>query len=398
MTDFDLPPHVESCRPVADAAGEVLGDGPGRSTLALQRAAFLKAAVLPDTRGIPRWTWLSLPAALGLACAVVLLLRRPAALATYDGRELGEHELVRSRAGVREPLSLSDGSALKLSTDTQLELTELSGSRARLTLRHGSVAANVQKVPGRVFSIFAGAYEVRVVGTTFDVDYRGDELAVGVSEGKVLVRGGKLPGSGTLLGPGQRFDTRRLASAAPPEEKLSPEESVASSARPTVVAPSASAPKPSWSELSRDGRYREALLLAEQLGFERLTRTLGDEELLLLANTARFAGDSTRAKLAFGAIRTRFAGRPVAKLSALYLARVAESHDHDPAAAVRWLRVFLAEAPNSDMAPGARASLIDIALKRGNQAEARSAAADYLTHHPRGPHASQAQAVLGRGK
>jgi hypothetical protein len=402
MTDRDTSPDIEASARIAGAAGAVLSDGPGRSTLAVQRAAFLAAARRADAPRPPRlarWVWSSAAAVAAVTCVVALLLRPPV-LATYGSDHLREHAVVRSRPDASGPLTLADGTALKLSADTELELTELSGTRASVTLRRGSVVANVRKIRGRVFSIFAGAYEVRVVGTTFDVAFQGSDLSVGVTEGKVLVLGGKLLGNGTLLGPGQRLDTRHLASALQlPGNTTSSEKVGSDTALQASSPPSETTPKVSWDQLSRSGRYREALSVAEQLGFERLTRTLGEGDLLVLANTARFAGDSTRARLALGRIRSRFPERPVATLAALYLARVAENQDHDPAAAVRWLRVYLAEAPNGDMAPGARASLIDVALKQGNQAEARKAAADYLEHHPQGPHASQARAVLAsRGR
>jgi hypothetical protein len=390
----ELPPEVTRPRRLAETAAAALGTGPGRSTLAAQRRALMQAADELQSRRWPRWGWFAAAALLATLGAMVLLLRAPPELATFEGRALSEGQIMRAGPGSAGQLSLSDGTRVQLSSGTAVVLSELSSSRTRLTLRGGSVAAHVSKRPNRAFSVVAGAYEVRVVGTVFSVVLEGQDVSVQVTEGKVLVRGGKLPDAGVLLAAGQRFDTRTQHLQPRTEGSPPPATPVASTAQERSSAPAIVTPKTSWSELSRSGRYREALELAEQLGFEQLTRTLGDDDLLLLANTARFAGDGARAKLAFKSIRSRFSGRPAAGLSALYLARIAEAHDHDPAAAARWLRLFLAEAPRSEMAPGARASLIDIALKRGNQAEARSAAADYLAHHPKGPHAGQARALL----
>ncbi len=97
-----------------------------------------------------------------------------------------------------------------------------------------------------------------------------------------------------------------------------------------------------------------------------------------------------KAQRAFLSIRQRFPGRPGAALSAFYLARLAEDQDQNLDEAARWLRTFLGESPSGDLAASARAKLLGLLIRKGDRAGARTAAADYLEHHPSGPHAAGA--------
>ena len=73
---------------------------------------------------------------------------------------------------------------------------------------------------------------------------------------------------------------------------------------------------PKWSTLAKQGMYKDALALAEQIGFDALVSTLGEDDLLLLANAARYSGDASRAHQAQLKLRERFAGRRSAALAA----------------------------------------------------------------------------------
>jgi TolA-binding protein len=138
--------------------------------------------------------------------------------------------------------------------------------------------------------------------------------------------------------------------------------------------------------------------LAEKQGFDRLAATLPENDLVTLANAARFSGNSARAREALLKLRQRFPGRPAAELAALYLARVAEDLEHRPSEAARWLRVFLQESPAGDLAAGARANLMSVLLASGDTNGARAVAEDYVHYHPSGPHLAQARALLDRAR
>jgi hypothetical protein len=215
---------------------------------------------------------------------------------------------------------------------------------------------------------------------------------VDVSEGSVRVTGGDLPASGVAVDAGNGLERRAKPQALTKAPEALP---VVSATIPTEVEePENAIPSaPSWPALANKGKYREALSQAEKLGFERLTRELPDNDLLLLANAARFSGEGKRAQQALLKLRERFPGRAAAELAALYLARIAEDVDKNPVQATVWLRAFLQESPTGDLAQGARANLLAILLRRGEHASARAVARDYLRYHPEGPHAAQARSI-----
>jgi hypothetical protein len=254
---------------------------------------------------------------------------------------------------------------------------------------------------------------VRVVGTRFSVDWRraSETLKVSVSEGRVRVFGGDLGSEGIALDAGASLErhhgapvvaqptTPAPAEALPERSGLDGEPASESSAQ-APTAPSTLKAEPtsgsgqSWLGFASKGKYREALQAAEKQGFSELCTALPENDLVTLANSARFSGNSARAHQALNALRQRFAGRPGGELAALYLARTAEDLDKKPAEAVRWLRVFLAESPHGDLAAGARANLMGLLLRSGDTEGARGVARDYLRYHPTGPHAAEARALL----
>jgi hypothetical protein len=150
--------------------------------------------------------------------------------------------------------------------------------------------------------------------------------------------------------------------------------------------------------LAQAGKYRDALALAEQGGFERVIGELPEGELLALGNAARYVGSAERARQAMTALRNRFAGRPAAGLAALYLAKIAEQLDKKPTEAARWLRVFLSESPTGNLAADARADLLSILLSSGDTAGATAVARDYLRYHPNGPIADRARVLVSHSE
>jgi tetratricopeptide (TPR) repeat protein len=146
--------------------------------------------------------------------------------------------------------------------------------------------------------------------------------------------------------------------------------------------------------LAKQGKYKEALALAEMLGFETLINEVNENDLLLLANAARYSGDSVRAHQAQLKLRERFAGRRSATLAAFYLARSALDIEHRPDIAIHWFETFLAESPSGDLAALARTHLMSLWLNMGQREKARQVAQDYLRYHPDGAQAAQARSLV----
>jgi hypothetical protein len=397
-------------RNLGDALAAALETGPSRSTLAAQRIEILEALAEP-TRSARSYLVFGTCTALVVAAAL-LTLRWTAGSSigelrgAWQGKSLPERSRIVAPAERGETLSFSDGSRVELGARAEIALSKLAPEQAHLELAWGHVDATIRKGTGRAWTLGAGPYSVHVVGTAFSVDWDAESrfFAVNVREGKVLVTGGELRAGGILLAAGQRIERQ-----GPPPALAAAAAAPASGAEPLGAPPLPSfelpAPRTTSSESTPSadddfraraarGDYSAAMTAARRAGFERLTRDLPAKDLLLLANTARYAGSPPEARSALLKLRERFSGSPSAAHAALLLASQAEDHDKNSLEAERWLRTFLTESPQGELAAGARARLLATLLKHGARTEAEQVARDYLRLHPTGQHVAQARAVL----
>ena len=396
-------------RKLGEALAAALETGPSRSTLAAQRIEILAAL---EERPRPKRVYVALGActALAVAAAAVLAPRWLAGSSVgelrgaWQGKSLPEKARVVAPAEGGETLAFSDGSRVELGARAEIALSKLAPEQAHLELASGHVDATIRKGTGRAWTLGAGPYSVHVVGTAFSVDWDAESrfFAVKVREGKVLVTGGELRAGGVLLGAGERVERQgppvAPAAAAPLPRAQQLETPPASLEPPSPRATASGAAVPSSDDDFRAqaarGNYAAAMAAARRAGFERLTRELSAKDLLLLANTARYANSTPEARSALLELRERFSGSPSAAHAALLLASQAEDHDKGSREAERWLRIFLTESPRGELAASARARLLATLLKRGARTEAEQVARDYLRFHPNGQHVAQARAVL----
>jgi TolA-binding protein len=385
---------------------DALGDGPPDAALRVQRANVL-AALRRGRRPLARLRW-ELAAGVVVAAVAVLSVvvwraRSTTATASWRGGAELRTAAPLTAGNRTEAIDFSDGSRVLLEPKTSASVVSLDASRTEVVLKHGKLAASVRRrAPGATFSVKAGPYDVRVVGTKFTVAWDQVRYAVRVSvtEGQVRVSGGALGTQTVVLSPGEHWERKdpapALEVAAPEPSAAAPLPAADPSTRPaaTVASP---APR-TVGQLAQAGKYREALALAEQRGFERVLNELPEGELLALGNAARYSGSSSRAREAMLTLRSRFPGRSAAGLSAFYLAKIAEQLDNNPKEAARWLRVFLSESPSGSLAADARASLLGVLLSSGATEEATSVARDYLRHHPNGPVADRARQLVLRSE
>ncbi len=395
-------------RNLGEALAAALETGPSRSALVAQRKQVLAALAAPKSSPTRYWAY---GAAVAVAASVAVLAPRWLGSAgttelrgAWQGKDLTESARVVAPSERAESLSFSDGSRLELGARAEIALSKLAPERAHLELERGHVDATIRKGTGRTWTLGAGPYSVRVVGTAFSVDWDASSrfFAVNVREGKVWVTGGELRPEGILLRAGERIE-RQGPAPTPAEPAPTASEAQGAASLPSTVEPplpprSATSTAPSADEDFRlqatRGNYAAAIVAARRAGMERLSRELSAKDLLLLANTARYAGSSPEARSALLKLRERFPGSPSGVHAALLLASQAEDRDKNSAEAERWLRTFLKESPQGELAAGARARLLALLLRRGAQAQAEQVAQDYLRLHPKGQHVAQARAVL----
>jgi hypothetical protein len=147
-----------------------------------------------------------------------------------------------------------------------------------------------------------------------------------------------------------------------------------------------------WRSLARAGQHRAALDAAIAQGYEHALAGASLADLILLADSARYAGDAARAKQALLAARARGEkGR-----TAFLLGKLAADAANAPSEATTWFETYLAEAPSGAFAEHALGRLIELHQRAGNTSAARTAASQYIERHPSGGYAAAARAVVGQ--
>lgn len=128
--------------------------------------------------------WLAAAAcALIVATSVLILLLQP------------QDEPITTTVGELRSITLADGSIIVLNTRTSIRYG-LDGSARRVELIDGEALFDVGRDESRPFIVTAGATEVRVLGTSFNVYKKSDvEATVTVLEGRVAVRAPGLTGA-----------------------------------------------------------------------------------------------------------------------------------------------------------------------------------------------------------
>jgi TolA-binding protein len=283
------------------------------------------------------------------------------------------------------PLRFADGSTLTLAGGSRARVAATSARGAQIVLEQGRVAVHVVHGRRTDFRFRAGPFELRVVGTRFELawDPMRERLAVDLREGAVQVSG---PGLLTprMIAAGQEVE---LFTATGQAAKA--EDAATSSLHPAKgggPAPALLAPVPS----ARGERSPAHAVRADR----SVQQHEGPLQLFRRAESARLAGRPERAVAALLALRERFALDRAARDSAFWLGRVYFDQLLAPGEAARWFARYLVERPHGAFAREAAGRLIESYLRTGDTARARHTAEVYLAGHPDGPHAELARRLL----
>ncbi len=381
---------------VAKEQVERLGD-PER--LERTRAAFVAQAYISPRRPL---RWLAAAAVLGVLAvfAIVVSGQRQRHEVTFEVAGMpGEVSQWLAVSQLQDtPVLFSDGSTMVLRPGAQARVTETSTRGATLTIARGAAAVEVQPHDGAQWQLLVGPFEVTVTGTRFDVswDTKGEVFTIEMHQGSVEIAGPSIVGRRPVVA-GQRVEIAVEApTAAAPRASTSARASVPSppaASSDNVMLPAAPASRdaaPKWSELAAIGRYKEAFVAAEST-FSNLCQTLPAGQLMLLADTARFAGNAGSARLAYRTLRARFPGTGEAARAAFMLGSMA-SQGGGHGSAVAWFQTYLQEAPNGTLGREALGRVLEAQHQQGSEA-ARNTAQQYLARYPTGPHAELARTV-----
>lgn len=422
---------TDPTRPWSEKYSRAIGLGPESANTSAQRARLLMAYRAQASRKRPTWraSWM-VPAASALALLFYFILPRLSSQFTQQPSAVNGVSTVQPSAvepRVRgekvapgaaltpvaspEVIAFGEGSRMTLAPETTARLVSYSDQYVEVHLEEGKLEADVRKRPGSRWVVKAGSYQVVVVGTAFTVDYDSARASmnVSVSRGAVRVLGEGLSTQGVLVQAGGSFAHQNPVPAASADGSAQPDAGDAAPGEPPAFAAdepeirserlpaSALAPVKSetWRRLAEAGDSVLALREVERVGTQVVLRSSSPEDLILLGNAARFAGQPDLAEKAYHAARTRGGGGAAAALCAYYLARLALDVRGDSTAAIRWLRTYLSEAESGSLAPNARARLMELLSKTGDVAGAKTVAEQYVKLHPNGQHIEQARRLVG---
>lgn len=144
-----------------------------------------------------RWQWAALGSSGALAAGLAVLLVAPSGDDAAQAYETGRTET--------RSVTLADGSRMQI--DRGSRVTVSGGRSPVIEIAQGAANFAVRHDPSRVLMVRAGGYEIRDLGTKFDVVSARGRVAVTVAEGMVSVLPvGGAPSDATTLQAGQSLD------------------------------------------------------------------------------------------------------------------------------------------------------------------------------------------------
>ncbi len=390
-----------------DARAEL--GAPPEAWLRSQRQRARRALEAPPNTN-KRWQWTF------AAVAATLLVLAGGVLTFGQFRQPPAPTATLTRAVVAgeraEQLRLADGSSIVLEARTRTRVEDRAFA-TQVWVEAGHATFDVAPQGSGHFTVLAGAYRIRVIGTRFSVRHEPPaSVEVSVEHGIVAVTapGREAPirlQAGDRLRGGEHELRIELKSAAPAASASASASAASASAAPPSmpvaagVSPAASSATPAsmaapdWEALYRERRYSEALLSAKEFGFQRLSNTLPARKLADLADAARLGGDSALALAALGAVERRFPGSPQANDAVFLIGRVHATRGESDAALARFEK-YLQHGERAPYALEAMGRLVELYSGRGNTPRARATAERYLERAPNGAYRRLCLAVLQR--
>jgi TolA-binding protein len=142
------------------------------------------------------------------------------------------------------------------------------------------------------------------------------------------------------------------------------------------------------------GRWDRVLTEVDRAGVKQTLAHASSDDLLALADAARYRRRMGLARAALLAERDRFPGSPSALDAAFLLGRLEEARQGEMVEAVRWYDTYLAGAPTGTYASEALGRKIIATKGLHGDAAAESLAREYLRRFPAGPYAGAERELL----
>ncbi len=377
----------------------------GKRTLArIQERSRVRAPRLPARR-LAFLTIAPSLAAAGLTIAVTSWLE-PDTL-TYEVVGAIDHAGQIKTSATPATLTFSDDSTIVANPQTALSLSVVGEHAALARVQAGKLNVKVTHADETDWRFLAGPYEVRVIGTEFELNWKPatEQLSVVMHEGRVRIIG---PEAGeTFLNAGQSrtFGTPPKAKVATAAQGTSakvvraeassvskgsaPDQGSGEVARADAAIGASLRAAPSWAKLVGKGLFSEVIQEAERVGLEHALSTRGVQDLQALAQAAHYTGRSALALDAWAKARQRFGS----KQAAFFMGRIYDQRGNAQSA-LRWLNVYLAEAGSDVYASEALGRKLTLVQRVQGEAQAEAVAREYLRRFPKGPYARTARELV----
>jgi hypothetical protein len=346
-----------------------------------------------------------------------------------EGGSVVEGGYLREAGSEAINLQFSEGTKVVLTPGTRARLRTVNSSGARIAIEHGTTSFQVTPRTEARWQVDVGPFLVTVKGTVFTVSWdavsehfdlklqRGEVAVTGpISTGEISVKSGQrlvvnLPKKEAMIteeedeGGQSSVGTPSPNSAAPTEaptptsERPAPVTGLPAGRNPALASERKTVDgKPfagsGWVEDVAAGQWDRVLAEVDRAGVKHTLAHASSDELLALADAARYRRRTGLARSALLAERNRFAGSPSALDAAFLLGRLEESGHARIGEAVHWYDTYLAGAPLGPYASEALGRKMMATKQLRGAQDAELLAREYLRRFPTGPYAGPARALL----
>ena len=312
------------------------------------------------------------------------------------------------RAGIK--LTFAEGTEFALMPGTRSRLRAVDAAGARIAIEHGTASFQVTPSRDHRWQVDIGPFLVTVKGTVFAVswDAETERFELKLRRGHVTVSG-PVTGGEIALSAGQRLfvdlPQGETTISEPKPEALREPPAAPRPEQPSVAAdptekrvPTRRSVKPEgtrgWAQALAVGHLDRILAEAESAGLSATVERVSSEDLLALADAARYRRRMDLARQTLLAERRRFPESLRALDATFLLGSVEEASEHGLAGAIEWYDEYLVRAPAGTYASEAFGRKMTLTSKLHGARRARTLAEEYLRRFPSGSYAGAARAFL----
>jgi TolA-binding protein len=337
-----------------------------------------------------------------------------------EGATVAADETITATSAAR--VLFSDESSLGIEPSAKIKVLGTDAHGAQVAVTDGAIDVTVKPRSHSSWRFEAGPFSVLVKGTSFRLgfDAAKGRMDLHMKTGVVEVRGPRADRVLTLRA-GESLELfanpQREAPIAAPARvtQEAPRPEIPATLSPSTpaetsrgVAKHAAPGSPgrlamhdgslanhslSWSDLIAKGDFPAIVQDAERRGLDLTLASGSAQELITLADAARYTRKYETARQALLALRARFAGSDRAKDAAFFLGRLSEVGPASSDAALTWYDTYLAEAGRGPYASEALGRKLTLLVHRDRQL-AQQTARTYLQLFPEGNQAQLARSVV----